>query len=132
MPEYVVQGSLDLATSSVLRIENGRGVAIYVREGAVWVAEQGERRDRILHSGQWHRLERRGTALCYALQGGVVTLTAPKPAGFARRIVLRRAGPGEPVELYNAARERGSVLLANLKRLWSGLVRVPAHGTSEV
>ena len=132
MQEYVVQGSLDLARSSVLRIENGRGVMIYVQEGAMWVMEHGERTDRILHSGQWHRLERRGTALCYALRPGVVTLTAPEPAGFARRIVLKRAGTVEPVELYNAARERRAVLLARLKRLWAGLVRLPAHATSEV
>jgi len=47
-------------------------------------------------------------------------------------LVLKRTGTVEPVELYDAARERPSRLFARLKRLGAGLVRLPAHGTSEV
>jgi hypothetical protein len=132
MQEYLVQGSLNLTRSSVLRVENGRGILIYVSEGELWVMEDGDRRDRILSSGQWHRLARRGAGRCYALGHRVVALTAPKPAGVARRIVLKRAGTVEPVELYSGARERRARLLARLKRLWTGIVRPPVHGTSEV
>jgi len=47
-------------------------------------------------------------------------------------LVPKRAGTVEPVERYSAARERPAGLLAGVKRLWAGLVRLPAHGTSEV
>ena len=132
MREYLVESSLDLMRNSVLRIEAGRGIVVYVREGAMWVMEDGERVDRVLQAGQWHQLGRRGTALCCALKDGVVTLTAPKPAGFARRIVLKRPGTVGVTELYNAARERRAFVRARLKRLWAGLTRLPALGTSEI
>jgi hypothetical protein len=132
MREYLVQGSINLAHGSILRIEDGQQILIYVWEGELWLTEDGERQDRVLRQGEWHRLARRGAGLCYALGHSVVTLTAPKPAGFARRIVLKRAGTVEPVELYSGARERRARLLARLKRLWTGIVRPPVHGTSEV
>jgi hypothetical protein len=132
MQDFLVQDSLNVTRNSVLRVEDGRGVLISVCEGELWVMEDGDRRDRILRAGQRHRLMRRGAGLCYALEHSVVTLTAPMPAGFARRILLKRAGTVEPVELYNAARERRSRLLAHLKRLWAGTVRPPTYGTSDV
>ena len=45
--------------------------------------------------------------------------------------LARSSVPRIEVELYNAARERRSDLLARLKRLWARLVRTPAYGTSE-
>jgi hypothetical protein len=123
MQEYLVQGSLNLKRSSVLRVEDGRGILIYVWEGELWVTEELERRDRIVRQGEWYRLERDGAALCYALQRCVVTLTAPAPVDFARRILLQRAGATEPVELYNAARERTWGFRARLRRLFAGFVR---------
>ena len=123
MQEYLVQGSLNLKRSSALRVEDGRGILIYVWEGEIWVTEDGEREDRILRKGDWHRIERNGAALCYALQRSVVTLTAPVPVDFARRILLHRAGVSRPDELYNAARERTWGFRARLRRLLAGLAR---------
>ncbi len=123
MQEYLVQGSLNLKRSSVLRVEDGRGILIYVWEGELWITEDGERSDRIVRRGEWHRLERNGAALCYALQRSMVTLTAPAPTDFARRILLQRAGTREPVELYNAARERTWSFRGRLRRLLINLVR---------
>jgi len=123
MREYLVQDSLNLTRSSVLRIEDGRDILIYVWEGELWLTESGEREDRILRQGEWHRVARNGAALGYALQRSVVTLTAPQPVEFARRILLQRAGTSEPVELYNAARERSWGFRARVQRLLAGLVR---------
>jgi hypothetical protein len=130
MTEYLVQGSLNLTRSSVLRVEDGRGILIYVWEGELWLTEEGERRDRILREGEWHRLARNGAALGYALQRSVVTLTAPEPVGFARRILLQRAGAAEPVELYSAMRERSQSLRARARRFLAGLARPFALRTS--
>lgn len=123
MQEYLVQGSLNLKRSSVLRVEDGRGILIYVWEGELWVTEDGERQDRIVRKGEWHRIEQSGAALCYALQRSVVTLTAPVPVDFARRILLQRVGADRPDELYNAARERSWGFRARLRRRLAGLVR---------
>jgi hypothetical protein len=121
MEEYIVQGSLGLTRGSLLRIVEGRDILVYVWEGEVWLTEEGERRDRLLAQGQWHRLERNGTAIAYALKRSVVTITSPEPEYYAERIVLVRAGSTGEVELYNAARARMPRLAgiaARLQRLW--------------
>jgi len=130
MQEYVVQGSLGLTRGSMLRVEDGRDLLVYVWEGELWLTEHGERRDRILKAGQWHRLERQGSAIGYALRRTTLTLTAPEPEGYARRIVLARAGSAEPVELYSAARERMAGFGARLRRLWAGLFNPHARPTT--
>jgi hypothetical protein len=130
MQEYIVQGSLGLTRGSMLRIEDGRDLLVYVWEGELWLTEDGERRDRVLRAGEWHRLERQGAAIGYALKRTTLTLTAPEPEYFARRIVLARAGSAEPVELYSAARERRAGVSARLRRLWAGLYAPLARLTS--
>lgn len=112
MEEYIVQRSLDLARGSLLRIEDGRDIMIHVREGEVWLTEECELRDRILRAGERHRLERQGAAIAYAFGGSVLTLTAPEPVQYARRIVLVRPSGAEPVVIYSAARERAASLAA--------------------
>jgi hypothetical protein len=125
MQEYIVQGSLGLARGSVLRVDGGRHILVYVWEGELWVTEEGDRSDRVLAAGQWHRIERDGAALVYALKRSVVTLTAPVPEYYARRIVLAKAGSPQPVVLYSRRRARMKRLSAFAQRLrqaWSGLV----------
>jgi hypothetical protein len=130
MQEYVVQGSLGLTRGSMLRIEDGQDLLLYVWEGEVWLTEDGDRRDRLLRAGDWHRLERQGAALAYALARSVVTLTAPEPAFYARRILLTRAGSTVPVELYSAARERAAGIGARLRRLWAALFAPQSRPTT--
>ncbi len=124
MEEFIVQGSLGLTRGSMLRIEEGRDMLVYVWEGEIWLTEEGERRDRLLRAGEWHRLERQGTAIGYALQRSVLTLTAPEPEYYAERIVLVKAGTAAPVELYNATRASMPWVVgigARLRRLWAGM-----------
>lgn len=132
MQEYIVQGSLGLTRGSLLRVEDGRGILVYVWEGELWLTEEGERADRVLKAGEWHRIERDGAAVVYALTRGVVTLTAPEPEYYARRIVLARAGSAAPVVLYSAARVRGMNLGARLRQLWSSLYAPGARPTTAV
>jgi hypothetical protein len=130
MEEFIVQGSLNLSRGSMLRIEDGRDMLIHVWEGEVWLTEERERKDRILRQGEWHRLERQGAAIGYALERSVLTLTAPEPEQYARRIALTRAGASEPVELYSAAHERVGSLAARLRRLWFAMFVPQARPTS--
>jgi len=124
MEEFIVQGSLGLTRGSLLRIEDGRDILVYVWEGEIWLTEEGERRDRLLGAGEWHRLERQGAAIAYALRRSVLTLTAPEPEYYAERILLAKAGAAEPLELYNANKVRMpwiADLAARLRRLWAGM-----------
>lgn len=130
MQEYIVQGSLGLTRGSILRVEDGQNILVYVWEGEVWLTEEGERADRILRPGEWHRLERNGAAVAYALGRSTVTLTAPEPELYARRIALVKAGSAGPVELYSAARARGWTLGARLRRLWTSLFMPQARPTT--
>ena len=106
MEEFIVQGSLGLTRGSLLRIEDGRDMLVYVWEGEIWLTEEGERRDRVLGAGEWHRLERRGAAIGYALRRSVLTLTAPQPEYYAERIVLVKAGSAAPVGYTDRVRCR--------------------------
>lgn len=130
MREYVVQGSLGLAHGSLLRIEDGQDILLYVWEGEVWLTEEGERHDRILRAGEWHRVERNGATVAYALQRATVTLTAPEPSHYARRIVLLRAGSRAPVALYDAAREDRGGSAARARRFWAALFASAAPPTT--
>jgi hypothetical protein len=130
MHEFVVQGSLGLTRSDLLRIEDGAGILVYVWEGELWLTEEGELDDRVLRTGQWHRIARDGAAIAYALKRSAVTLTAPEPKYYARRIALTRAGSAAPVELYSATRERGRHLGARLRRLWAGWFAPHARPTT--
>jgi Protein of unknown function (DUF2917) len=130
MREYLVQGSIPLARGSLLRIEDGRGILIYVWEGELWLTEDGERRDRFLHQGEWHRLARGGEAIAQAFERSLVTLTAPRPTEFARRIVLQKAGGAPALELYNAARERSRDIRLRLRRAWAAIAGPGATGAS--
>jgi hypothetical protein len=130
MREYVVQGSLGLAHGTLLRIEDGQDILLYVWEGEVWLTEDGERHDRILRAGEWHRVERNGAAVAYALQRATVTLTAPEPSHYARRIVLVRPGSPAPVALYDAALEGRGGATARARRFWAALFASAARPTT--
>lgn len=120
--EYVVQGSLGMPRGSVLRVEDGRDLLVYVWEGSLWLTQEGDPRDRHLGAGSWFRLDRNGVALAQATSRSTITLTAPEPELHARRIALGQ------VELYSAANIRAS-LGARLRRFWSGLFAPHARPT---
>ena len=99
--EYAVNGSIGMTRGTVLRIEDGQDMAIYVREGGLWLTQEGDRRDRYLGAGDCFRLERDGVTLAQATARSTVSLTAPQPLS-AKRIALAKSGTGIQVELYCA------------------------------
>jgi len=82
--EYVALGAVPMTRGSVLRIEDGRALLIYVWEGALWLTQEGERRDRYVGAGESFRLDSDGVALAQALSRSIVTLTALAPELHAR------------------------------------------------
>jgi Protein of unknown function (DUF2917) len=91
--EYVVRsGSLAMTRGSLLRVEDGRELLIYVSEGALWLTQERDRRDRYLRAGEWFRLDRDGVAIAQATRRSTVTLTAPERASLAARVRRLWAG----------------------------------------
>ncbi len=92
--EYLVQGNLPLVRGSLVRIEDGRDMLVYVWNGSVWITQEGDRRDRYVAAGGWFRITRAGLTLVSALDRSAISLTSPHEQGFAERIDLVRAGTG--------------------------------------
>lgn len=127
--EYLVHGSIAMTRGSLLRIEDGRDLLIYVWEGSVWLTQEGDLRDRYVGPGEWFRLDRNGAAIAYAMRRTTMSLTAPEPERYARRIVHAKAGSSMPVELYSAAGAR-LPFAARLRRMWADLFNPHARPTS--
>jgi hypothetical protein len=117
MDGYIVQGGLGMARGSLARIEDGRGMLLYVWDGGLWITQERDSRDYYVKPGEWFRLGRNGVVLAYALSRSSVTVTAPVPSHYARRIVLGARviydRGQEPGGWREAARQR-------LTRLWAG------------
>ncbi|HEU4352567.1 MAG TPA: DUF2917 domain-containing protein [Burkholderiales bacterium] len=102
--EYVVHGSLGMTRGSVLRIEDGRDMTIYVWEGGLWLTQEGDRRDRYLGPGDCFAVQRDGVTLAQATEGSTVSLTAPRPELYAKRVAMTKARTGIRAELYASTR----------------------------
>lgn len=117
-----MKNELTMTRGSLLRIEDGRELLIYVWEGSLWLTQDGDSRDRYLGAGDWFRLDRDGVAIAQATRRSTVTLTAPQHELYARRIALAKAGTGASIELYSAAKPR---------RFWTGWFAPQASTTRE-
>jgi Protein of unknown function (DUF2917) len=77
MRETIAQGPLAMAPGSLLRIDDGAGALIHVREGEIWLTEEGSRKDHVLGAGQMFRIERDGATLAHAFRRSVINVSAP-------------------------------------------------------
>jgi hypothetical protein len=127
--EYPVHGSIAMTRGSVLRIEDGRDLLLYVWEGGIWLTQQGDPRDRHVAAGEWFRLDRNGLAVASALSRTALTITAPAPELYAERITLSPSGSTVAHVLYSAAQAQAPVM-ARLRRFWSGLFAAHARPTT--
>jgi hypothetical protein len=122
MDGFIVHGGIGMARGSLARIEDGRGILIYVWDGELHITQQGDRRDYVVKPGGWFIVGSRGLTVAHALQRTSLTLTAPVPSHYARRIVITVPGTAEPRVLYDRSREQGG-WLAGLRhraaRLWT-------------
>jgi len=57
MDGYVVHGGMGMARGSSVRIEDGAGILVYVREGELWITQQGDQRDHFVTAGRSFRVE---------------------------------------------------------------------------
>lgn len=70
----------------LLRIEEGPDTVVRVREGAVWLTQEGDGRDRHLGAGEAFRLDRPGLAVLQALQHTTISVSVPAPASLGARL----------------------------------------------
>jgi hypothetical protein len=76
--DYVPHGRLAMSNGSTLRVDDAKGMLLYVWQGSVWLTQERDHRDHLLHAGQSFRLDRHGAALISPLgQGAVVSLAPP-------------------------------------------------------
>jgi hypothetical protein len=62
-------GAVKLAPNQTLRVVDGAGSTVCAVEGAVWITEENDPRDIVLHPGSCYRLKRSGIALLNSLAG---------------------------------------------------------------
>jgi hypothetical protein len=65
-----------MARGRVLRIEDAAGSVLHVQSGAVWLTQEGDRRDYYLAAGSSLRLDREGLALAQATRPTSLVLTS--------------------------------------------------------
>jgi hypothetical protein len=122
MEGYIVHGGIGMARGSLARIEDGKGVLVYLWEGELHITQERDRRDYFVKPGGWFQLDREGVALVYALRRSHVTLTAPVAAHYARRISMRIRGSSKARLIYDRAQGSAGWLQGlrhRLSRLWT-------------
>jgi hypothetical protein len=122
MEGYIVHGGIGMARGSLARIEDGRGLALEIWDGELWITQHGDRRDYFVKPGQRFTINREGRVLAYALRPSHVTLTAAVPAYYARRITLMVPGEARARVLYDRAQEAAGWLGGighRLARFWA-------------
>ena len=76
---------ITLASRSVHRIENAKGMRVSCVRGPVWITQSRDPRDMIVSSGQSVVLDRPGLAIVYAFKDAMITVGAalrlPAPQG---------------------------------------------------
>jgi hypothetical protein len=110
MDGYTVHGGIGMTRGTTARIEDGRGILVYVWDGELWLTQEGDQRDHFVRPGRWFRIERDGVCMLHAVRRSHVTLTAPVPTHYARRVSVMAAGSGVPRILYDRGGERGGWL----------------------
>lgn len=88
VPHATLQLDLDdepirLAGRKLLRLVDAPGSTVRAIGGAVWITQEGDRRDIVLHDGESFVLERTGAALVWPLDDASVQITRP-PLAAAR------------------------------------------------
>jgi hypothetical protein len=112
---------MSVPRGGLLLIEHGRGMAIELWDGDLWITQASDTRDYFVRPGGWFSLEREGLVLVSAMQPSRITLTAPVPAYYAKRIVLIQSDAA-PRVLYERSRERAGWLAGigyRLARFWT-------------
>ena len=126
--EYVVHGSIAMTRGSLMRLEDGRGMRVHVWEGAVWITQEGDRRDYFVPARTSFRITGARLTLISAIARSSIALTSPHEQSFAERIDVVRAATGnvEPVFVLPGK----FALRARLAKTWAGWFAPHARATS--
>src|SRR5687768_12375674 len=122
MERYIVHGGIGMARGSLARIVDGRGLALELWDGELWITQERDPRDYFIRAGERFEVKREGLALAYALRPSHITLTAVVPAHYARRVTLTLPGARAERVLYDRAREGAGGLAGlghRLTRFWA-------------
>lgn len=103
MDQSLFQESIGMPRGSLLRIDDGVGLMVLVREGELWLTQEGSRKDHLLQPGQRFRIDRSGTTLAHAFRYSSVSLCAAAVGSPARRIDLGRPGSAGRAVLHQRA-----------------------------
>ena len=89
----IMQGGLEMARGSLARIEDGKGMLLYVRDGGLWITQERDSRDYYLKPGDWFRIDRDGVVLACALSLSRISLhaRARQPGGWKEAVRQRLA-----------------------------------------
>jgi len=131
--EWIVQEMLELERGAMLRIEDGRGMLVYVWKGSVWLTQDGEGRDVLLGAGGWFRLDRKGVAVVDALGRCALTLTSPHQEHYAGALQVIEAGARSPRTLSQRATRVVPSLVQRVRTVLGKArkgLRLPAPGRS--
>jgi hypothetical protein len=121
MEGYIVHGGIGMARGSLARIDDGKGIALEVWDGELWITQERDRRDHFVAAGQRFFIDREGAVVAYALHTSHLTLTAAVPACYARRITLTPPEGNGARVLYERSREATGWLAGmghRLTRAW--------------
>jgi hypothetical protein len=109
----VQEGTLQ---GSLLRLKDGRSVAIYLRKGVAWVAEFCGGRGRLLSVPEWHCFHAR--SVVHAQRRGEVEILGPIPSEVVARIESLHRRLGE-LDDHPLKRKAGLfAVIARLARAW--------------
>ncbi len=119
--------SVAMPRHGMLRIDDGRALLVHVREGEIWLTQDGSPADHVLRAGEWFRLDRDGIAILHAFRRSMVTLSAPDPEVPARRIALGYAAGGPARVLFE---DGAPGVWRALRRIAAGLIAPIRDGAS--
>ena len=70
---------ISLGQRSLYRIADGKGHKVLCLRGAIWLTQEGDRRDIVLTAGESFTLDRAGLAVLYALSAASATILSRTP-----------------------------------------------------
>jgi hypothetical protein len=77
--DYVPHGRLALREDATLRVDDAKGMRLYVWQGTVWLTQERDHRDLLLKAGESFQLDRAGAALITPLgKGALISLAKPQ------------------------------------------------------
>lgn len=120
--EHIVAEDVRIERGGLLRIRHGRELLLYVQSGAVWLTQEGDRRDIVVEPGRWFRIDSNHLVLATALREARVTLSAPLNAP-AQWTIEQVSAAGRPAGLRIGMRPRVRSATRRLRAAWLRLYR---------